>query len=464
MMNRMMKATTTQSMERVYRFLLPSLLIVMFCCSVTGLDGSLHAHRLRRLNSLPPTPLVRSIDLLSSPVLPLPRNLCLRGGVAASNKSKAEGPAQTRKRRASGEPSAAEEATSFSQRLLKRARSASESVTSLVSHGRSLLYERSTQISQPLRKGFQHLNGLPAELYELISSRVPHKFLLPLTVAFFASFFIVLARVAQVYGLMKKISVFAEELMKMSTPQSLYKLLKYVQRLAVSFLRFLSTSVRNPALLLKRIDAMLHKLQDAVWRIILELYDSGNLLIAKFVSFLVAFRDLMVSYPRHLGLFAYSTTMAMITAQGRWKTVQMISYMLEQYFPSLLSWPAAKDLMVRMQWWSWCAQRWLLGGRNSLRPDRLYSELLAQNLVKAAAMPMQLVNAAILYLRREVPRASRSLPSPMLLKSYRKAQKMSGIPKKLFAPYLTAGLLYVSLMAYVSNVPSVMEPLKNLFS
>ncbi|EKX34345.1 hypothetical protein GUITHDRAFT_166251 [Guillardia theta CCMP2712] len=253
-------------------------------------------------------PDLRSIDLLSSPVLPLPRNLCLRGGVAASNKSKAEGPAQTRKRR------------------------------------RSLLYERSTQISQPLRKGFQHLNGLPAELYELISSRVPHK----------------------VYGLMKKISVFAEELMKMSTPQSLYKLLKYVQRLAVSFLRFLSTSVRNPALLLKRIDAMLHKLQDAVWRIILELYDSGNLLIAKFVSFLVAFRDLMVSYPRHLGLFAYSTTMAMITAQGRWKTVQ------------------------------------------------LYSELLAQNLVKAAAMPMQLVNAAILYLRREVPRGSPPTPfSPL---------------------------------------------------
>eukprot|EP00960_Hanusia_phi_P004474 130591-Hanusia_phi.AAC.1 len=73
--------------------------------------------------------------------------------------------------------------------------------------------------------------------------------------------------------------------------------------------------------------------------------------------------------------------------------------------------------------------------------------MLAQNLVRAAAMPMQLVNAAIVYLRREVPRgatllcpclspfssyatslppASRSLPSPMLVKSYRKAQKMSG--------------------------------------
>jgi len=447
------------------KLLLPACLLLATCGSyVTGLDGSFQCDELRRPRSFTSNHLSKSKSRLPLPLPSSARTLHLRGGEGASNKSKSESAPNTRKRRSSGDALTQEDTTSFRHRLLKRARSASESVTSLVAQGKSLLSQHSKRISQPLRNGFQHLNGLPTEVYELIASKVPRKVLLPLAVAFFASFLFVLARVAQMYGLMKHISVLTHELMKMTTPQSLVKLLKYLQRLATNFLVSLLASLRNPALLLKKMDAMLHKLQDVVWRIILELYDSGHLLLAKFVSFLVSFRDLMISYPRHLGLFAYSATMAMITAQGRWKTVQMVSYLLEQHFPSLLSWPAAQDLMARMRWWSWCAQRWLLGGRNSLRPDRLYSEMLAQNLVRAAAMPMQLVNAAIVYLRREVPRASRSLPSPMLVKSYRKAQKMSGLPKKLFAPYLTAGLLYVSLMAYVSNVPSIMEPLRKLIS
>ena len=92
-------------------------------------------------------------------------------------------------------------------------------------------------------------------------------------------------------------------------------------------------------------------------------------------------------------MLVYSLLMALITSQGRWQALQVISYYL---VPTSLSWtgvgafPTADDLRAKFEWWKYCAVRRLTGASFSLRnPKMVYAELMLQNLCKAAALPME---------------------------------------------------------------------------
>lgn len=179
-------------------------------------------------------------------------------------------------------------------------------------------------------------------------------------------------------------------------------------------------------------------------------------LLIQLQGLLLSVHKVLTRSPRQAAVLVYSVVMALLSAQGRWRSVQLVSYLVDQMSLGPLNLPSIAELKVKFEWWKYCAVQAASGGSfHIMRPQMVYVELLMQNLYKAASLPVAVATQALVVLHQRVGgKPSAAVGGAAVMKSLEGIARYAKMPALTSRGGVGSAVCVALVMAAMSTVTS----------